>query len=234
MRPCTFLALLLLATPGQDDSAKKLYDAMEQKITQAKAQKFAFTISADVGGTPVQTRGQLAAAAGNRLQFDYVGNEDNGPERGLLVSDGKTMVLEYRLNDGKPIATSSATDSKLDALLAGYLSRAGVFTLLVDANGWDTNKPRPASAFQLSGFKTIGKEKVGGRDAAVIEFKLVSGPGSTPAVCKLWLDTQTQLPLKRTLQASAAGKVLYRVTETYSAWELDPKLPGDTFALPKE
>ena len=71
-------------------------------------------------------------------------------------------------------------------------------------------------------------------EANLIEYPIdVGGKGNSKLTCKLWLDSQTGLPVKRVVIWTQGEKSITLVTETYSQWELDPKLPEDTFALPK-
>jgi hypothetical protein len=149
------------------------------------------------------------------------------------VSDGKSMVRRFdALGEGK--AEGKAVPEKLTELFTGYLNRAGLFVAV--ESSLDGQGPQGFEALKLSGFKTTGKEKVGDVQAVVIEYQialpgLAGSKGS--AVCKVWLDAQTQLPLKRTVEIRRDGEVRSRATETFSQWEIDPKLSEETFTLPK-
>ncbi len=50
--------------------------------------------------------------------------------------------------------------------------------------------------------------------------------------CKLWLDSKTNLPVGRRMEVRRDGELLLETTEIYTQWELEPKLPKDSFALP--
>ena len=49
----------------------------------------------------------------------------------------------------------------------------------------------------------------------------------------VWIDTKTQLPLKRIVAVDHDGQ-MFRITETYSTFAIDPKLEPKLFEIPKE
>src|SRR5262249_40998566 len=143
--------------------------------------------------------------------------------KGVFVSDGKTLATKSE-RAGEQDSKSRAASNKLSEYLTGWLARGGLFMTLVYAVSPD--EPRDPGQFKLSGFKTAGKDKVRGREANVIEYQ--AARGNDKATCKLWLDVQSGLPLKRVFEF---GK--FPIIETYSQWELDPTLPKTAFTLPK-
>jgi outer membrane lipoprotein-sorting protein len=221
--------VLLAPVALAQDAAQKLYEAMDQKIAKAKAHKISFDLDALDHDETIKVKGTVIVAAGNRANMSFQGQEGKRSIKGKLVSDGKTIFTQMDL-DGKPETKTKPVSDKLFATLVSYLSRTGLF---VGFETMDRENPKDAAELKLSAFKSAGKEKVGSRDANVIEYTLTPPDGKGPASCKLWLDTQTNLPLKRTLEANRDGKLVFRVAETYAQWELDPKLPDGTFTLPK-
>jgi outer membrane lipoprotein-sorting protein len=221
--------VLLAPVALAQDAAQKLYEAMEQKIAKAKAHKFGFDLDALDHDEAIKIKGTLILATGNRANMSFQGQEGKRSIKGKVVSDGKTMFTQMDL-DGKPEMKTKPVSDKLFTVLVGYLSRTGLF---LGFEIMDRENPKDAAELKLSAFKSAGKAKVGSRDANVIEYMLIPPDSKTPASCKLWLDAQTNLPLKRTLEANRDGKLVFRVVETYMQWELDPKLPEGTFTLPK-
>jgi outer membrane lipoprotein-sorting protein len=220
----TLLLLLLPVTAVQAQDAQKLYEAMEQKLAKAKAHKIGFNIKGDQGGDPFNGKGTLILATGNRLQMTYEAQIGKQSRKGTTVSDGKTLV-RHRVEDGKPEMKSMPIHDKHYEVVSGWLIRAGLFVGMERA---ESNNPKGSSILKLSEFKMAGKEKIGGCDANVIEYQLALADNTNTLTCRLWLDAQTGMPLKRVLEGDG-----FRVIETYSQWELDPKLPEDTFTLPK-
>jgi outer membrane lipoprotein-sorting protein len=218
------LALLLLplsAVQAQDAAAaQKLYEAMEQKLAKAKACRFDF----EIDGLFTKLKGTLLLSSGNRLKLTFAGLDGNDKVRNTIVSDGEKLATQYDL-DGHSETVTTAADEKLVDRTIGWLTKSGAF---VAASNIVDSEHRNAAIMKLSGFKMAGKEKVGGREANVVEYQFLVGKEMLPSTCKLWLDAQTNLPVKRIVEISK-----FRVVETYSNWELDPKLPDDTFTLPK-
>src|SRR5258707_34072 len=93
------------------------------------------------------------------------------------------------------------------------------------------DQKNPLDEFKVSAFKALPAEKVNGRDAVVIEYK-VTVPQNQTAIATVWVDAATHLPLKRTLRMEMGGAPV-TVTETYSAFRLNPQLDANLFVLPK-
>jgi outer membrane lipoprotein-sorting protein len=226
-----FCVVLVPAVRAQDE-AEKLYAAMEQKLTKAKAYKFDFTFDAPNELGPVRVKGTWILAMGNKLKISYEGEARRKPVKLSMsaVADGKEIVL--RRDFGQKTKTEIKTPDKLNDRLTGWLNRMGVHAV---GNTDDPlfqlvtfkKLPEVDSKFKASDFKLLDPEKIGDRQAKVVEYKLEFDADAPKLTCKVWLDTQTNLPLKREIASR------YLVREIYSGWELDPKLPEDMFALPK-
>jgi outer membrane lipoprotein-sorting protein len=223
--------LLLTPFAPAQEAAQKLFETMEQKLKEAKAYQFDFELHVGEKSELAKGKGTFLLAVDNRLKFTFAGTLDGKPAKNLLVSDGKKLGSQGEF-DGKPQASTSKTVSaKLSTGATFILGRAGLFAIL----GAVTNAqdPKGSGEWKLSGFKTIGPEKVGDRDTQIIAYQILPPEEKAAWTCKLWLDTQTGLPLKRVLEVATDGKLSLRVTETYTPWVLDPKLPEGTFMLPK-
>jgi outer membrane lipoprotein-sorting protein len=234
MRPSVVAVALLFpvsAVQAQDGvAAQKLYEATQQKLTKAKAHKVEFAADAQFDD-PVTMKGTLILAVGNRLHLTFEAKRLKRASKGLWVSDGKTLVIKED-RGGKPFDNAEPVPEKLFEDAAGLLVHgAAGLTLLRIADRLGPEKE--GMALKASGFKLLGKEKVGDREALTIEYQLAIAGAKELVQCKVWLDPQTQLPLKRMVELHLAGKLEFRIVETYSRWELDPKLPDDTFTLPK-
>jgi len=210
--------------PVNDEATKTLYEKMEQKIAGAKAIKLAFQMT-DKGDRPLKYKGEMIMAAGNRLRVTYIFEEVPSYPSGTnctLVGDGKNVKLRVDAGGGN-ISFHFPEDKagKAAANLALQFSRTGALYSVHFASPFPLEL-RPA---KLSGFESLGTEKVDGRDTRAIRFYAL-GPGTTNKLCHvtLWIDEKTSLPVKRTIDKT--------VTETYGPWEVDPELPADTFVLP--
>ena len=89
----------------------------------------------------------------------------------------------------------------------------------------DLDKDAPVTNFKLG-----AKEMVGNRMAQVVTYQLNFNGKSAMSV---WIDTKTQLPLKRVVAVEEDGQK-FRITETYSTFAIDPKLEPKLFEIPKE
>jgi outer membrane lipoprotein-sorting protein len=225
------LLLLLPSTVQAQDNAQKLYEAMEQKLVKAEAYQFQFSIEFQQKGIKVTQKGTFLRAKGNRVKLT-VEEHLNGKltTRKVMVSDGKDLATQQEVN-GQQTTDRKLIDENLDAVFTAYLSRGNMMTALTLVPS--KTPALAASLLKPSDFRVLGKEKIDGRDAVVIEYKLTVEGTSSMAVFKVWLDAQDNLPLKRSFEAGPVDKGGTRLIETYSAWQIDPKLPDGTFALPK-
>jgi outer membrane lipoprotein-sorting protein len=84
------------------------------------------------------------------------------------------------------------------------------------------------SQFPLTDFRMGADEKVDGRPAKVVHYRL--GPKGTGTAYTLWLDSKTLLPMKR---YSVLDENPSTVTEVYREFTLEPKVDVSAFDLPK-
>jgi outer membrane lipoprotein-sorting protein len=221
--------LTVVSAVHAQDAAQKLYDAMEQKLAKAKAHQFNFAIDGFHDNSPIEWQGTVILADGNRLKVAFTEQDGNFQWHNTIVSDGKTLAEQVQFEGTQPQVRTATVEKMLVDRVVGHLSPIGAYFGIINI----PRESRKAALLKLSGFKMAGKEKVGGREANIIAYQFPFGEKDLPTTCKLWLDAQTNLPLKRVLEISDQGKVLFRAVETYSGWELEPKLPEETFMLPK-
>ena len=211
--------------------AEKLFEALAKKLTSARGFKVDYESKVITSMTLGNVQGTLQQAPGNRLKLTYTyadgtslpGAQPAPPvDRVTLVSDGTKVVC----HNGFKVTNTEVVNEKLDENLPGWLIRIGVFfgTSSHVCRGEDNDYRTLA----MSDLKMVGKEKVDGRLANVISYTLTKGQASG-AQHKLWIDIETGLPIKQTMET----KDHFGFTETYRNWELQPKLPAETFTLPK-
>jgi outer membrane lipoprotein-sorting protein len=87
----------------------------------------------------------------------------------------------------------------------------------------------PLQKLSVRGFKAGPAQKVGGRHARVVHFKVSHPERKDHATITVWIDTKTLLPLKRVMRLGPAWGGA--ITETYTAFTLDPKIDPSTFKL---
>jgi len=213
---------------GQKNAPQKLFEAMEQKLAKAKTQKVDFEIEVEA----VKIKGSALLADGNRMKLTLEGKED---QKITIANNGQTGFMQ--IGSSKPRILNGFKNQV--EMFATHLRRASIFFVGMQSKGGDFSlNPVYASLEQsphleLSGFKMAGKEKVGSREANVIEYSVAPSKYTKGATCKVWLDTETNMPLKRILEVLGDGKIALRATEIYTRWELDPKISDELFALPK-
>jgi outer membrane lipoprotein-sorting protein len=228
MRRLIALALVALAAPAfaQENEAEKIYRGFEKKLKSAKAYKVAFEQESAKDST-LKVKGEVTVAAGNKLKMSFEGTEGDKPIAGLFVSDGTKLIQRFN----KVATRTDDSPEQLTPYFTGYLAFAGLYVALDEA--LRPRKQMSPERYKLTGFKLGAKEKVAGRDAQIVEFKLEVPRGDGKPTVKIWFDVQTQEPLKRFLQVEDEGKVYFRTTEYYTNWQFDPKLKDEEFQLPK-
>jgi outer membrane lipoprotein-sorting protein len=221
--------------PAQDgDEAKKLFQAMEERLAKAKSISLNFSIEVAVEGkTVVAVKGSLASARGDQARFESEGKVEGQDDKVTLTSDGKRM--RYILMIGKKVIKDreTSTPKNLSTALARALSRPGLL-LGSDSLEIDSDRERELNAsklFPISDLKLDGKEKVEGREARVFTYKVSDRRKKTLDVI-LWVDPLTRLPLKRVGIISEKG-MKGRLTELYTGIKIDEKLDAKQFELPK-
>jgi outer membrane lipoprotein-sorting protein len=229
----TLLAVVPALAPAQGgDEAKKLFEAMEERLTKAKSVSLGFSIEGEVGGKPLaKLKGSLAFAAGDRARLEVEGSAFGVDTKVLVISDGKRMHVTTTLN-GKPDRKEVPTPKNLTGALARVLSRAGLFPGL-ESLQLDRDKERelkPNEMFSLSDLTSRAKEKVGDREARVLTYKAVLYSKQKEALT-LWVDPLTNLPLKRKLISGTMEKAY--LVELYTDLKTDAKLDPKQFELPK-
>ena len=225
------LCLAALASP-QDGDADKLYRAMEKKVREAKSLHIVVSGEIDLQGTPKGTfKGTVDTAAGNKVRLDMEG--ESAGTKGLFLTDGKTRYTKQA--DRVKIDPKPWNIDQLDKMVPGLIGRGGVFVTLMFIEPIDRGKkPEPFDldkVVPIKNFKLGAKEMVGRHQAQVVEYQN-EGNGKTVKV-SVWIDTQTQLPLKRLVVTERAGKTLSTITETYDTFAVNGKPDPKLFEIPK-
>lgn len=235
-------ALLSVAlAQDNDNDAEKLFRAMEKKIKAAKA--FEVTFSYDLNKRKAQ--GALLLTNDNKARLKVKGHF--GEKRNAafeLVADGKRLKTKgarfFVASNGQPgmeLGGQSewVTPENFHDVLGATVTRGGVWFTILGLPYLQREKVEPdaeGSRMHAYGFKPSAAEKVGEREAKVVHYRFGKG-GACPddAELTVWIDAETNLPLKRLLVLPRGDRV--RVTETYKEFKLNPTVDVKAFELPK-
>jgi outer membrane lipoprotein-sorting protein len=219
------------ATSAQDNEAEKLFRAMEKRVLAAQS----FEVTFEYGVENRKAKGSLLLTRDGKARAKLRGDFGEGGPNSTFeaVSDGKQLVTKQGPSAGGKKVVGKAPKN-FHAVFGTTLSRGGVWCgLLVLPHLRAEGKELAPDQLriQVSDFKSGGAEKVGGRDARVVRYRLGEGDGDQDdAEVTLWLDARTLLPLKRTV---VTKRDVVHVTETYRAFRLDPTVDAKAFELPK-
>src|SRR5262245_36378218 len=231
-----FLSVVLPALGQDGKEAEKLFRTFEKKLAAAKTVRIALEGSVvgieDVPGV-LKYKGTFVFAEGNKARFEMQVEMQGKKQAEKVISDGAKMIEEDPADGGK--SGPNDVPKKFFEETLGFFKHGGpvaghVFT------SESSDGIRYVATFTASAFKLGDKEKIGKRDAQMIEYKLALKDAPKEAAKlsfseKLWLDVETNLPLKRVLTGKLKKEFTY--TESYSEFTLNPKVDAKLFELPK-
>jgi outer membrane lipoprotein-sorting protein len=229
------LAALAVAMPvsGQDvDDATKLFRKMEAMLTGAKTLRISAQVTLTGGAEEIKMKGTLNLAPGGRAHMAMTSTVRGKTRKGTIVSDGDQM--QWKVDSVR--SPRQPTPPKLNEFLAGKVARAGIgfsflFAVQDDKNAApvvkDIDKLYPASAFRLG-----KREKLSGREVQAVEYQLTWEDKEPVFRATVWLDANTNLPVKRHLTGTK-NSFTVTITEVYEDVALGEKLDSKLFTLPK-
>jgi len=203
---------------------------MEEKLAAAKIVQV--SLEAKVEGVPDFGifKGTLTVAEGNKIHLDGAFWNEGEHDDWKTVSDGKRLKSQrLHLNQVKP-ASKTLTENYRSSLTHGGYLMAGFYLASEDPKeSWPI--------FRASESKLERKETIGKRETYVIVCKLTPTEKVESDIDKtwsetLWLDAETNLPLKRIVVYTFGGKKA-TFTEYYNTFTLDPKSDAKMFEVPK-
>jgi len=233
------ISMFLLTVSQDGNHAEKAFRASEKKLSESDTIQISFTSNTNPDRKDVGigfNKGTILIAKGNKLRLDLIGDVPGQPGQTIKVisiSDGAKIATQVTQGDdqGKVMVQDSPkTDS---AMLAGIVSRAGVFTIGRAASETENKNQRKLDDFiTVADFSMGKKEKVGNRQAQRIDYKLTINIGIKETIdAQVWLDSETHMPLKRVLSVKH-GEETVMVTETYDI-HINDKIDASRFELPK-
>jgi outer membrane lipoprotein-sorting protein len=225
---------LLMALPlflvGQTDAqeAERLFQAMASKVVAAKGLKIVCKTSVEHGSNVYRVDVTLYAASDNRLRVHAVGALKSKKDEELLaIANGKKLAVAPM---GKGEFTTREVPADYKDKLLDLLVRTAVGTALDELVRPGTQPT--AEELTLSNFKLGAREKVDGkREARVVEYELGLKQKGGGLKVKLWIDTQTMLPVYRVMTITA-GTTESRFTEVFSEFAVEPAVDAKLFELP--
>jgi outer membrane lipoprotein-sorting protein len=226
------LALLAPVAVAADEEAKAAFAKMESTVRKAKSFQTEFRTSTTVGKkSDADTKGRMLIA-GDKVRIEVESKDTRASAKLLLVSDGKKM---YASVTDRPAKNRDAEKQLSERTLAS-VARAGLMfevdlTHIVTSDdelrAFDAEKE-----FPVSGFKFGKKETIGGVETQAIDYTIKFTVAKDPATATVWIDTKTNLPVKRVI-VMKLGDAVITTTEEYSKSAVDGKIDEKEFALPK-
>lgn len=210
---------------AQVGEAESLFRAMQRKITSAKAlqvvvkmtgktpdfdEKTAFKLTIWVKGTD-QVRSEIRMSTKDKKDGTVLMVCDGTSM--AMRANGKTMMLPLPAHPGARVKDCLVTPSA-DMVIGVLMSHPAA------------QKPFVNSAFRLG-----AKEKIADREAQLVHYvaNAKDGQPGDAANITLWIDTRTNLPVKRVC-VSQRG---IRTEETYRNWQFNGSMESKLFELPK-
>lgn len=236
--------LLMVAAAGlgagaDAREAEKVFRRMEVAVMKATTIDVAFDVTLE-GVFQGTLKGNLVFKTKNKTRLEFngdfaVGGADKKPFKMLMISDGAKMLMTTLGPNPEP--QISETMKELGEMQKVMMVRSGIACpiFMLAENIQPGQKPREFNAdeqLKVVAFKFDKDEKVGERAARVLQYNLVNRNFTDPLGVSLWLDAQTNLPLKRVVTVMQSGQAM-TLREIYSKITLNGKVDEKGFALPK-
>jgi outer membrane lipoprotein-sorting protein len=211
--------LVLLLCAQDKPTAEELYNKVQDKQIKAKSLSFKAQVKAKPRDTnPVGGEWTVEAAYKEGNKAAILVNGTNSKDFKILCDGSKTW-------HGEPgHAHSHEAPKTYSDDMRAIAARAGVMVML-----GSVEDPEAAKSMKASGFKFGAEEKIGDRNAQLIEYTLTLSAGGRDIKInqQLYVDAESQLPLKRRVTDEHGTDI----TENYSDAKLDAEIPEDTFKV---
>jgi outer membrane lipoprotein-sorting protein len=215
--------LILAVAPAraEEGEAEKLYRAMEKRIRAARSLALEFNSQNTADDKKFTVKGTIHIAAGNKTRLDLESEVFELGGKTLIVTNGKSKYAKV----GPMVFREGPFPPEGDVLLA-LIARFGATAAAMERKiaTADLDKDFPVRNFQLG-----AKEMIGQRETQVVQYQIQNKLVGNLAEMSVWIDTKTQLPLKRAEKETGKEN---RSTETYSVFTVDGKLDDKLFDIP--
>lgn len=226
--------VLALALHAEPNEAEKLFRDMEKKVTSAKSAECVMEGKMEAMNKTFSVKGSLAFTEGNKACVEMSSDIDGKVTHFTIISDGTKMRAG---GDGKFQEKQDAPKGFIEkgqAMFAAAGLLMPFFTVgSVSSSEKPNQEPKVDDLFKVSDFKLGKKEKIDGHEAQEIQYTLTPKITKERYMVHLWIDTKTNLPLKRVFTAQMDGNKGGTFTENYSKLVLDGKIDPKKFELPK-
>jgi outer membrane lipoprotein-sorting protein len=224
------LVVLLIAPAAEPNEAEKLFREMEAKVTKAKSIECVYEFKIEAGGRTGSAKGTLLIGEGNKVRVETSGEFAGMKENNTKVSDGMKGVLDVNKN-----SPPQSVPKWLHEAHRAAITRAGLLepAFVVQPPGQKDTEFQLESKYQVADFKLGKKEQVGEQEAQVIQYTLKASGNRVTFAVSVWVDTKTQLPLKRVFTGMLDDQKI-SVSETFTKLNLDAKIDPKQFELPKK
>jgi hypothetical protein len=163
------------------------------------------------------------------MRMEMNGEFDGTAMKLVSVCDGKANRTTY---NGQPAGPDMPPEEGAFEKGLAVFARAGMLAMMRSQRKDDKKEAFDLDKMiAIKDFKAGAKEKVGTHDTQVVQYNLDLGMEGKAKV-SLWIDTKTNLPVKRELMVDDNGKN-FQLTETITAFDVNPKLDPKLYELPK-
>jgi outer membrane lipoprotein-sorting protein len=224
------VGLLLLALGQENDQAKKLFGSMEKKLADAKGVQISVEATLDSTKGKGKIKGTMLLTNENKARVEISGELLGKEFKMDMVCDGAKMIAKSSVFPKAAEPTDAPKDLAKTASEA--VGRVGVLIGIFQGRPMQAGKKAPSldELLPVSDFAMGKKEKIGDRQAQEVQYLIKPSKKDTIKV-QVWLDAETNLPLKRILTGEEGNEKI-TVTETYQI-QLNPQIDAKKFVLPK-
>jgi Predicted periplasmic protein (DUF2092) len=232
------LLLMLVVPSAEPNEAEQLFHAMESKVLKAKTVDCCYEVEI-VGDTTFTRKGMILLGEAHNLRFDmsgeFGGDFGGKYEQFTFIWDG---TKKKSIREGFRLLLAAETPKWLGEAVRAGAARGGivfVMTAVMIAYSSAADKGFTGDELQVGEFKLGNKEMVNKHPAQIVQYTLIvrTKDDKGTAEVSVWIDTKTQLPLKRVLTVGEGDKKA-TFTETFSKLTINEKMDPKQFELPRE
>jgi outer membrane lipoprotein-sorting protein len=224
------LVLLIALPAAEPNEAEKLFRQMETQLLKAKAVECTYEMQSDAEKN-FNMKGTLLAE-GNKFRLEIISDIEGASEKITVLTDGVKLVTlgEKSTRDPEAAPKWLPQGMRIAFVRSGFL----MSSFFASRRAAQLKEFKVEDQLRVSEFKIMQKDKIGDKEAQAVQYTLtMAGTKEPPMTVTVWLDTKTNLPLKRVLNGMKGDKKV-TLTETYTKVELDGKLDPKQFELPKK
>src|ERR1700722_8663088 len=225
MRWLSIVLVILLAIPAYagENEAEKLYRQMEKKLTGAKTIKVRCETTMKRERIKATSKYTLVFGENNKAYWEIEDVFGDKGAKAVTISNGTKLHFGYNGVREGPLQDSPKTVRTYGraALARGFSYQAQIQSL---SFALDADIQLPDDPWKMSNFKLGAKEKIGNAETRIIEYTYVANPeddNMKKYPVKVWIDTQTYLPVKQEMRVAEEGGATFEVTDTFAEFIVD-------------